>query len=206
VRATRCTIAATDLLGDNSRFRIRPLLAEDRQALLHGYAGLSERSRRHRFQVAPPELPDSYLRVLIDEVDQIDHVALVAVVSVDDASECPVGVGRIVRDDAAPDSADIAVTVADSWQGRGIGRALARTLVLARPAGVRRLVTVTSTDNPAALALLAGLGPVRRTRGGHGTYEVTVDLSRDGRPAEQPAARRAWDSGRSQPTKGASLT
>ncbi len=61
------------------------------------YAGLSDRSRHDRFQISPQRLSESYLRVLVDEVDQIDHVALVAFAPAGSPAERPVGVGRIVR-------------------------------------------------------------------------------------------------------------
>jgi RimJ/RimL family protein N-acetyltransferase len=74
------------------------------------------------------------------------------------------------------DTADIAVTVADEWQGRGVGSTLARELVLRRPAGVTRLVTIISAQNAAALALLTRLGEATWIPSGHGTYLVIVDL------------------------------
>lgn len=140
------------------------------------YAALSDRSRRDRFQTSPPELPENYLRLLVDKVDQIDHVALLALVPAGSQVERPVGIGRIVRYRAAPASADIAVTVLDAWHRRGVGLALARLLVRRRPAGVSRLVTTVSAGNASALALLARLGTVALVADGHGTYEVTVEL------------------------------
>jgi len=140
------------------------------------YAALSDRSRHYRFQISPPRLPESYLRLLVDKVDQIDHVALVALAAAGTEVERPVGVGRIVRYRTVPETADIAVTLVDGWHRRGVGLTLASLLVQNRPAGVSRLVTTISADNAAALALLARLGTVASVAAGHGTYEVTVEL------------------------------
>jgi RimJ/RimL family protein N-acetyltransferase len=74
-------------------------------------------------------------------------------------------------------TADIALAVADAWQNRGVGSALARALVAHRPSGVTRLVTVVAVDNAASLATLAGLGAVERVPAGAGQYEVTVTLT-----------------------------
>jgi ribosomal protein S18 acetylase RimI-like enzyme len=74
-------------------------------------------------------------------------------------------------------TADIALAVADDWQDRGVGSALARALVERRPAGVTHLQTVVAADNTASLATLAGLGSVERVLTGNGLYDVTVTLT-----------------------------
>jgi len=168
--------AAVQLLPGGIPCRIRQLGPGDRRLVSDMYAALSDRSRRDRFQTSPPQLPENYLRLLVDDVDQTDHVALLALVPAGSQAERPVGVGRIVRYRSAPASADIAVTVVDAWQRRGVGLALARLLVRRRPSGVSRLVTTVSAANAAALALLARLGTVALVADGHGTYEVTVEL------------------------------
>jgi RimJ/RimL family protein N-acetyltransferase len=83
---------------------------------------------------------------------------------------------------AARDAADIALTVVDAWQGRGVGLTLARELLRRRPPGITRLVTTVSADNAPALALLSRLGTGIRRPDSRGTYEVTVEL-----PAETTA-------------------
>jgi GNAT superfamily N-acetyltransferase len=58
-------------------------------------------------------------------VDHRDHEALLAVIP---GSSKSVGVTRYVRDHERPDRAEIAVAVLESWQGRGVGKALLRVL------------------------------------------------------------------------------
>ena len=59
-------------------------------------------------------------------------------------------------------TADFAVTVADEWQGRGVGTRLAKRLIeAARANGMTRLTAMTLWENEAAIALLHRLGFLR---------------------------------------------
>jgi RimJ/RimL family protein N-acetyltransferase len=137
---------------------------------------MSQVSRRSRFQSAPPRLTNRMLDHLVDDVDQFDHVAVLLLAPADHAAETPVGVGRIIRYAQDPSSADIALAVADDWQNRGVGSALAGALVRRRPAGLTHLRTVVSAQNTASLAILAKLGHVERTRPEAGQYDVSITL------------------------------
>jgi acetyltransferase len=162
-------------LADGTSARLRAVVGTDRQVLQDIYAALSLVSRRGRFLAAPPRLTELTLDYLVDTVDQVDHVAVLLLAPAGRPEEAPVGVGRMIRYAGNPTTADIALTVADDWQGRGVGSALARALVTHRPLGVTTLVTVVAADNRASLAILAGLGAVDRVLAG-GVYEVTVTL------------------------------
>ena len=112
-------------LPDGTPVRVRPLVAGDRGPLLAGFAALSPRSRRSRFlrDVSDAQF-ERMLPVLLDTVDQQSHVALLLY-----AGGRPIGVGRLRRFLADPGAADLAVTVADDWQGRGAGSILAGELL-----------------------------------------------------------------------------
>ena len=95
--------------------RVRPLRREERALVTQFFDGLSAQSRQRRFLQALPRLPEALVRLLV-EVDGCRHVALVAEVGGETA-----GIARFV---ALPDqtgTAEVAVTVADRFQGRGIG-------------------------------------------------------------------------------------
>jgi RimJ/RimL family protein N-acetyltransferase len=162
-------------LPDGTPVRLRGLIGADRQVLQDMYAAWSQVSRRGRFLAAPPRLTELTLDHLVDAVDQVDHIAMVLLAPAGRADEAPVGVGRMIRYADDRSTADIALAVADEWQGKGVGSALARALVAHRPAGVTRLVTVVAMDNQASLALLTGLGAIARVAA-DGVYEVTVRL------------------------------
>src|SRR5581483_1928116 len=93
--------------------------------------------------------------------------------------EHAVGIARYVRDEARPDTAEVAFAVVDAWQGRGIGRRLARALRRrAADDGIRRFSAVVSAGNRPALALVRGLGEIERTTIEGGAIELTVRLLR----------------------------
>jgi RimJ/RimL family protein N-acetyltransferase len=162
-------------LPDGTPARLRGVVGTDRQVLQDMYAALSQVSRRSRFLASPPRLSELTLDHLVDAVDQVDHVAILLLAPAGHADETPVGVGRMIRYAGKPETADIALTVADDWQGRGVGSVLARALVEHRPSGVTRLVTIVAAENRASLATLARLGPIEQVLA-DGVYEVTVTL------------------------------
>ena len=154
-------------------------MVQDRALLLAGFGALSLRSRRGRFlrDVSDAQFT-RMLPVLLDTVDQRTHVALVLY-----AAGRPIAVGRLQRFLDDPGAADLAVTVADDWQGRGAGSALARELI-ACAGDLREIRTVVGADNTASLRMLARLGELRSDCA-NGDCDVVVQLSRS------PAAARA---------------
>jgi RimJ/RimL family protein N-acetyltransferase len=152
---------------------IREIRADDKELLAAGYARLSERSRLRRFLAPKPRLTKSDLRYLT-EVDGINHFAIVATVG-DDI----IGVARWVRLFDDPETAEAAIVVGDAFQGRGIGKLLARELAdAARARGVRRVRASILSDNPPAHALMRVIGE-RLTDGGHdhGVHELVAELA-----------------------------
>lgn len=110
-------------LRDESVVVVRPIRADDKQAIEAAFARLSEQSRYQRFMTSISELSGSQLRYLT-EVDHHDHEALVAF---DAEGEEGVAVARFVRL-ADGHNAEAAVTVVDDWQGKGLGTALCNLL------------------------------------------------------------------------------
>jgi GNAT superfamily N-acetyltransferase len=162
-------------LPDKTPARLRAVVGSDRQVLQDMYGALSQVSRRGRFLAAPPRLSELTLDHLVDAVDQVEHVAILMLAPAGHPDEAPVGVGRMIRYAADPSTADIALAVADPWQRRGVGSALARALVAHRPRGVTRLVTVVAADNHGSLTTLGRLGTIERVLT-DGVYHVTVEL------------------------------
>ncbi|HEX4685376.1 MAG TPA: GNAT family N-acetyltransferase [Nocardioides sp.] len=152
---------------------LRVLEPGDADSLLEIFAGLGPRSREQRFLTPKTRLTGSELRRLT-AVDSRDHVAVLAVAATDHR---PVGVGRFVRDPHQPDSADVAVSVVDAWQRRGIGTLI--TNALARRAldvGVRRFTLVMQWDNEAARCLAHHGARVTRLGAWSGAVELAVTL------------------------------
>jgi GNAT superfamily N-acetyltransferase len=118
------------VLKDGTRLHVRPLRAEDAPKLLELYHKLSNESLYFRFFAVPRPDPDK--AAYLADVDYVDQFALLA------ADETGiVATARFHRDVARPDHAEVAFTVADAMQGKGIGTILFRRLVeIARARGV----------------------------------------------------------------------
>jgi RimJ/RimL family protein N-acetyltransferase len=143
--------------------RLRPVRPEDRQALARAYTNLGEQSRYRRFFTAMPELSEQTLRAAV-EVDHVNHEALVALplLSREIVGEC-----RYIRLSDRPDTADLAVTVVDAWQGRGLGSVLlARLSARALKAGIVYFSAEVLAENRSMLTLLPRLGRVESESSG----------------------------------------
>lgn len=164
-------------LRDGTEAVVVPLVPANRDALRSEYAHLSAETRFGRFLAAVPELTDTMLDHLVDEVDGTDHVALVLLVTTPDGTELPLGLARILRYPDDPTAADVAVTVVDDWQGRGVATALLDVLMRHRPPGVQRIDTVVNAGNRASLAMLRRLGDVEVDSPESGAQRVVVELA-----------------------------
>ena len=163
-------------LRDGTPALIWPLLSSDSRTLREGFRRLSPQSRRSRFLSPLSDLDEAMIARLVGGVDGVHHVALVLVVLPPGGLEQPVGVARLIQDPADPATADIAVTVADRWQGRGVGAALVNALMQRRPRDLKQIRTVVDAGNRASLALLAGAGPMSSSVPRRGVVDVTVAL------------------------------
>lgn len=140
-------------VGHGPALHVRPLQRGDVQTVMTVFERLSERSRRSRFNGAKPCLRASDLRGLASVDD--DRRALVGYVEGDSD---PVAIARLVRDGS---SAEIAFAVADEYQHRGIGTALAAELVAdAAASGITEITAFVSSDNPVAMRLLRRIANV----------------------------------------------
>jgi GNAT superfamily N-acetyltransferase len=148
-------------LADGQALPVAPLLRGDRRPVLQVFDGMSPRSRRLRFLTGLPQLPERTLAALVD-VDHVRHGAWVV-----GRPGSAVAVGRWVRLAREPQVAEIALSVVDDWQGRGIGRALLGVLgVTAADVGVRRLAWTIDGENRRALRLAAAYSGDRRVSDG----------------------------------------
>jgi RimJ/RimL family protein N-acetyltransferase len=172
------------MLRDGSKVLIRQVQPADAPLLAEGFARLSPQSRRMRFLARKDQLSAAELRYFTD-VDHHDHEALGAL---DQADGRGVGVARYVRDAEDAHAAEIAVTIVDDWQGRGLGtELLTRLSCRARSEGIHRFTALVAEDNRAMAGLLRNMSASLVGRS-PGTVEYEVTLMPPGKSTTAPAA------------------
>ena len=175
-------------LRDGEQIVIRPIRPEDRSELAAGMQRLSQESRYRRFLTPASELSAAQLSYLT-EVDHSDHEALVAL---QPETGHGIGVARFVRSPEDRELAEVAVAVADSWQGRGVGTALlGRLAERARAEGVGRFTAVVLAENRPMLELIDAIGEAHVVDRDQGSVAIEVDLPPEGIGATLREALRA---------------
>lgn len=116
-------------LRDGAQILLRPLLPEDRRDVEGAIRKLSDTSRYRRFLDTRPLLAPHEIDYLMS-VDHRDHAAWVAVDYMNEEQQ-GVGLARYVRLRETPDVAEVAITVMDSHQHRGVGGLLLFVLAAA---------------------------------------------------------------------------
>jgi protein lysine acetyltransferase len=132
---------------DGARLLLRPVLPGDVERFKRS-GSFSRETLYRRYQGgAPTEGRLAYLF----EVDYVDHYVWVVTDGVDGPV---VADARFIRDEDDLATAEVALTVADAYQGRGIGTLLLGALAIAaRVDGITRFHARTFSDNPPARAL-----------------------------------------------------
>ena len=176
------------LLADGARILIRPIEAGDAQELRTGFDRLDVGSRYQRFLA-----PIAYLtQDQLDFLTHVDHTTHEALVAVDATTGEGVGVARFIRDGRDPARADVAVVVADRWQGRGVGTLLAGRLAdRARTVGVTSFTARMLAGNHAARRLVERVGQDIREREDGGAIVLAARPREHVAPADDRVAQAA---------------
>ena len=159
-------------LRDGSEVLVRPIGPSDKPALRAAFERLGANSRHMRFLASKGRLTGGEL-AYFTEVDHVDHEALIAT---DTAGREILAVARYVRLASDREAAEIAVTVADDWQGCGLGTMLVMCLAdRAREEGIHRFEAYALSDNVRIIRLLKKIGAFSY-RSRRGVSEVVVEL------------------------------
>jgi RimJ/RimL family protein N-acetyltransferase len=171
------------VLADGEVVTLQPIGPAAKPLIAAAMARLSPETSRRRFFTPRFRLSDRELAALTD-TDGYRHFALGACRRADDGTLEGLAIAHYVRDDD-PRVAEVALTVVDAYQHRGLGKAMLLRLGAAAFAhGIDRLRAIVLPDNDPILALFRKYMP--GTRIWHEGDHLAADIPL--RPALLPAA------------------
>jgi RimJ/RimL family protein N-acetyltransferase len=163
----------TDTLHINDdTLTVRPIAITDADRLARLFDRLSPASVHFRF-FSPITRPPRTALLRLADVDHGRREALVVLLGDE--------IVAVARYDGRPGGrqAEIAITVEDAWQHRGLGQRLAKRLaVLAADRGYDTFLATVLPDNRPALGLVRKLVPDASVRWAGGEYEAELPLRR----------------------------
>jgi CRP-like cAMP-binding protein len=156
---------------DGTELFLRPVLPGDNERTINGPVEFSSETLYRRFQSA--RKPTPRLMAYLFEVDYADHFVWVMTDGIDGPV---VADARFVRDEHDRATAEVAFTVGDDYQGRGLGTFLMNALVVvARDDGVQRFSARVLTDNYPMRKILDRFG-ARWVRDDFGVVTTVVEV------------------------------
>jgi len=142
-------------LRDGRVVTVRPLEPSDREGLAAAVRRLSPETRYLRFASPKPHLTKRELDFLVN----IDHHRHEAILATDPTTGRGIAVVRYVEIPQEPGTVEIAATVADDWQGHGLGPALLAQLAQrAREEGHSAVRAAVLATNQRSIAMLTRAG------------------------------------------------
>jgi len=176
-------------LKDGSQVMIRPVKPTDERLVQEFFYSMSDREVYYRFLHAIKAFPRKDMQRMVN-VDYHREMAVVAV-SGQLGHEEVAGVARYVL--GHDDQPEVDFAVKESFQGRGLGRALMNTLVdIAKGRGFKGLNAFVMPDNQASLRILYSLGYAVTGVVSQGVVEMTVHFDQ---PVAEPSVKLSYDLG-----------
>lgn len=168
-------------LDDGTPILVRPVQAQDAPRLKEGFRNLSKLARRRRFMPEDQiDINEEQLRLLVSG-DQVDNVVWGAA-NIEKPDEPGIGIARYTRINGDRRAADVAIVIADDYQGRGAGFVLQACLhISAWNNGIRKFNYDVLSDNDRVIKHLKLLGGKLTGRADN------IDR------IELPVYHRAWD-------------
>ena len=160
-------------IKDSTYLCFKTLEKEDKEKFVEGFKKLSPKTVYHRFFGFMKELTQKQIEELLD-VDKQDHVAWAAFDIVDDDT-IGIGVGRFRRSEIHSNEAELALTVIDEYQDKGVGTVLLGIMYyLASKLGIDIFTGIILADNNRLIKRFKELG-ANMTRIGH-EYEMRLPV------------------------------
>ncbi len=157
-------------LKDGTRVHLRPIFQNEGSRLLELYDRLSPESLYFRFFAVPDK--DRVKAEYLAHVDYVNRYALVA-----EVAHTLAGVARWERGLEDPTRAEVAFTVADDLQGKGLGSLLFRRLAtLARARGLRTFDAEVLPTNEKMLRVFERSGLAHTSRPASPALSISIAL------------------------------
>ena len=161
-------------LADGTIIGTAFVVPEDSERLVKGYDKLSLRTKMFRFHYGKNKLSD-YEKDYLVNVDNYDHLAIGAV-DLNKSHEVGVALIRYIRDKKDPTKAEVALTVIDEYQNKGIGTHLYNELIEhACKNGIKLFVNCVMKENITLLNILEKIGGEIKDSSGN-QYIIEVRL------------------------------
>ena len=156
-------------------YRLRSITPRDQADLAAFYADLSAEGRTARFHGTAPRIPDVTATFFCGP-DHEHREGIVAECL--DTSGDPVIIGHVCIEPISDGLAEIAIAVADAWQGHGVGRAMLDSAITwAQAHGIARLASPILMTNTAMFGLLRSMDyPITYGRSAEGTIDASLDV------------------------------
>jgi len=162
-----------ELLRDGRSIEIRALRPDDETQMLAAISRTSPQSLYRRFFGPKKDFSEGEKAFFLN-VNFTGHVALVATTERNGHTEIVGGARYVV---VQPGIAEVAFTVIDEFQGKGVGSALMRHLILlARQASLKQLVADVLPENTAMINILKRSGLPATTTRSKGVIHVNLEV------------------------------
>ncbi len=155
---------------------LRPIRLSDEPLLKDFVYSLSDQSLYRRFISSRKDMPHERLQPMV-VIDYTREMAILAIVETDGKEEI-IGVGRYYIDEKTH-TAEVALTVRDDYQNRGVGTELLSYITyIAKSRGLLGFTAEVLVENEPMLRLFEKMGfDIRKHRTG-GSYEMTMMFRR----------------------------
>ncbi len=176
-------------LKDGSEVLIRPVKPTDERLVQEFFYAMSDREVYYRFLHTIKAFPRKDMQRMVN-VDYHREMPVVAV-SGKLGQEEVAGVARYIL--GHDDQPEVDFAVKESFQGKGLGRAMMGTLVeIAKGRGFKGINAYVMPDNQASLRILYSLGYAVTGVVSQGVIEMTIHFDQ---PVEQPSVKLSYDVG-----------
>jgi acyl-CoA hydrolase/RimJ/RimL family protein N-acetyltransferase len=182
-------------LKDGSQVLVRPVKPTDERLVQEFFYAMSDREVYYRFLHTIKAFPRKDMQRMVN-VDYHREMPVVAV-SGKLGQEEVAGVARYIL--GHDDQPEVDFAVKDTYQGKGLGRAMMSTLVeIAKSRGFKGLNAFVMPDNQASLRILYSLGYAVTGVVSQGVIEMTIHFDR---PVDEPTVKLSYDMGGHHPEK-----